>query len=108
MNVARKVFAILAALAFAALAVPAAAQNVKYFTLGAPTTATVATTSIQVTFKNIETGNSSFNSIGIKGIASGGSTVSITGATASPGRTPNFSLASFSSAAPMSIYISFF
>ena len=85
MNVARKVFAILAALAFAALAVPAAAQNVKYFTLGAPTTATVATTSIQVTFKNIETGNSSFNSIGIKGIASGGSTVSITGATASPG-----------------------
>lgn len=85
MNFMRKLLGIFTAVAFVALAVPATAQNVKYFTLGAPASVGVATTTVNVTFKNIESGNSSFNSLGIKGIASEGATVSITGATASPG-----------------------
>ncbi|MBK6395479.1 MAG: hypothetical protein IPF73_12950 [Betaproteobacteria bacterium] len=63
----RKLLGLFTTVAFVALAAPATAQNVKYFTLGAPTSVPVATTTINVTFKNIENGNSTFNSIGIKG-----------------------------------------
>jgi hypothetical protein len=85
MNFMRKLLGFFTTVAFVALAAPATAQNVKYFTLGAPTSVPVATTTINVTFKNIENGNSTFNSIGIKGIASGGATLTINSATASPG-----------------------
>jgi hypothetical protein len=73
------------ALVFAAMTGTVGAQNVKKFDLGAPSTVAVTTTSIQVTFKNLDTGNSSFNSIGIKGTASGGATLTVNSATASPG-----------------------
>lgn len=85
MNFMRKLLGFFTAVAFVAMAAPATAQNVKYFTLGAPASVGVATTTVNVTFKNIESGNSSFNSIGIKGIASGGATLTINSATASPG-----------------------
>jgi len=75
----------LIALVFAAMTGTAAAQNVKKFDLGAPPTVAVSTTTIQVTFKNLDTGNSSFNSIGIKGTASGGATLTVNSGTASPG-----------------------
>lgn len=85
MNIIRRLPGFFAAIAFVALAVPATAQNVKYFTVGAPASVAVTATTVNVTLKNVDNGNSSFNSLGIKGIVSGGATVSITGATASPG-----------------------
>lgn len=83
MNIIRKCLAVLSAFLLAMVAGGAAAQNVKYFQLGAPASAGVATTTIQLTFKNIENGNSSFNSLGMKGTGTGGVAVTITGATAS-------------------------
>ena len=85
MNIIRRLPGFFAAIALVALAVPATAQNVKWFTVGAPASVAVTATTLNVTFKNVDNGNSSFNSLGIKGIVSGGATVSITGATASPG-----------------------
>jgi hypothetical protein len=73
------------ALAFAAVSGTIGAQNIKKFDLGAPTTIGVTQTTIAVTFKNLDTGNSSFNSIGIKGTASGTATLTINSASASPG-----------------------
>ena len=81
----RSWLAALIALVFATTMGAAGAQNVKKFDLGAPASVGVTTTSIQVTFKNLDTGNSSFNSIGIKGTASGGATLTINSLSASPG-----------------------
>ncbi len=72
MNFIRKLLGFFTAVAFLAMAAPATAQNVKYFTLGAPASVAPATTTVQITFKNVENGNSSFNSIGFRGIATGG------------------------------------
>jgi len=91
MNSMRKVIGLLAAIAFAAFAVPATAQNVKYFelkqTVPNPTLKMpVTTTNVTVTFKNIDNGNSSFNSIGIKGyFKTGTGTIQILSAVSSPG-----------------------
>jgi len=85
MNTIRKWLALVASIAVGTLAGQALAQNVKYFTLGAPASVGTTTTSVQVTFKNVENGNSSFNSIGIKGTAAGGVALTITAASASPG-----------------------
>ncbi len=90
MNFMRKLLGIFTAVAFVALAAPATAQNVKYFelkqTVPNPANAMpVTTTNVTVTFKNIDNGNSSFNSIGIKGTMSGGGTVTILSAVSSPG-----------------------
>jgi hypothetical protein len=90
MNTMRKIFGIVAAIGFAMLAMPATAQNVKYFelkqTVPNPANAMpVTTTNITVTFKNLDNGNSSFNSVGIKGTMSGGGTVTILSAVSSPG-----------------------
>jgi len=93
MNSMRKIFSLLAAIAFAAFAVPAMAQNVKYFelkqTFPNPANAMpVTTTSVTVTFKNIDNGNSSFNSIGIKGyFKTGTGTIEVLSAVSSPGAT---------------------
>ncbi len=75
----------LIALVLAAVTASAAAQNVKKFDLGAPASASTTTMTVQVTFKNLENGNSSFNSIGIKGTTAGGVGLTINGGTASPG-----------------------
>lgn len=64
MNSMRKVIGLLAAIAFAAFAVPATAQNVKYFKL----------TELEITgsnllsakFTNVDNGNSTFNAISLK------------------------------------------
>ncbi len=85
MNFIRKLLGFFTAVAFLAMAAPATAQNVKYFTLGAPASVAPATTTVQITFKNVENGNSSFNSIGFRGIATGGATLTINSATATPG-----------------------
>jgi hypothetical protein len=85
MNNIRKWFGLVAAIVVGAFAMPVLAQNVKYITLGAPTSVSVSATSVQVTFKNVDNGNSSFNSIGIKGTASGGATITINSGSASPG-----------------------
>src|SRR6185295_15826290 len=81
----RSWLAALIALVFVTTMGAASAQNVKKFDLGAPTSVGVSTTTVQVTFKNLETGNSSFNSIGIKGATAGGATLAISAGTASPG-----------------------
>ncbi len=90
MNIMRKLLGFFTAVAFVALAAPATAQNVKYFelkqTVPNPANAMpVTTTNITVTFKNLDNGNSSFNSVGIKGTMSGGGTVTILSAVSSPG-----------------------
>jgi len=66
----------------------AAAQNVKYFELLVPTASqsiAVTTTSITLQFKNLETGNSTFNSIGIKASSLTNAGLTINSASASPG-----------------------
>ena len=80
------------AVAFAAFAVPALAQNVKYFSLAqtsptspAPLTMPVTTTTVELTFTNIANGNANFSSFSIEGIVSGGVSLVITDATSSQG-----------------------
>ncbi len=85
MNIIRRLLGFFATIAFVVLAVPASAQNVKYFTVGAPASVAVTATTVNLTFKNVDNGNSSFNSIGIKGMASGGATITINSGSASPG-----------------------
>ncbi|HEX4885199.1 MAG TPA: hypothetical protein VFX05_13740, partial [Casimicrobiaceae bacterium] len=78
-------FRMLAAFAIASVALPGAAQNIKYFTLAAPATLAVTTTTVNVSFTNVENGNSSFNAVSVEALPSNGTTVTITGATAAPG-----------------------
>ena len=97
MNIIRKLVAFLATLAIASVAMPALSQNVKYFSLNFTTpdssNATTQTTEIYLAYKNLETGNSTFNAISVTAVPSGTAGVKITalqavglpgGATGSP------------------------
>ncbi len=78
------------ALGLLAIAAPAAAQNVKYFSLAAPATATTATTTIVLDYTNVANGNSTFNSVAVEWTTTGSVSLAVSGATAAPGGPGNF------------------
>ncbi len=82
MNIIRKLVGFLLALSLATVAAPALAQNVKYFSLNFTTpnasNVTTTTTEIYLAYKNLETSNSTFNAVSVKGVASATAGVKIT------------------------------
>jgi len=82
MNIVRKLLGLMATLAIACVAMPAISQNVKFFSLNFTTpnsaSATTQTTEVYLAYKNLDTGNSSFNALSVKGVASGTAGVKIT------------------------------
>ncbi|MCL4761256.1 MAG: hypothetical protein KJ018_05630 [Burkholderiales bacterium] len=78
------------ALGLLAIAAPVAAQNVKYFSLAAPATATTATTTIVLDYTNVANGNSTFNSVAVEWTTTGSVSLAVSGATAAPGGPGNF------------------
>lgn len=85
MNIFRKVAGAVLALTLAAFAGAAGAQNVKYFDLFAPAgPIAVTTTTIDLTYKNVETGNSTFNAISAEWTTTPGVTLTVTNAKSYP------------------------
>ena len=78
----RSLIGIVLAFALATFAMPALSQNVKFFSLNFTTpnssNVTTQTTEIYLAYKNLETGNSTFNAVSVKGAALGAAGVKIT------------------------------